>query len=65
MKTWNMYNIMRMLLQIQDECIDPTNNQTTDHFNTATGLWEFGGKSTHVPREMSDIQLSRCVYLFH
>lgn len=49
----------------QDECIDPTNNQTTDHFNTTTGLWEFGGKSTHVPREMSDIQLSRCVYLFH
>ena len=29
------------------------------HFSTPTGLWEFGGKSTHKPKEMKDIQLSR------
>ena len=46
---------------IDDESIDDKSNGSMIYFNTLTGLWEFGGKSTHKPKEMKDIQLSRFV----
>ena len=46
---------------IDDESIDGYSNGSMTYFNTLTELWEFGGKSTHKPKEMKDIQLSRFV----
>ena len=36
-------------------------SEETDYFNISTGLWEFGGKSTHKPKEMNDKNLSKLV----
>ena len=36
-------------------------SEGTDYFNISTGLWEFGGKSTHKPKEMNDKKLSKLV----
>ena len=51
-------------INTQDEYIDETTHEDSEHFNTITGMWEFGGKSQHMPKEMNDLQLSRFDFLF-
>ena len=42
----------------EDEFIDHDSN-STENFNKATGLWEFGGKSLHIPKQMNDVVLAK------
>ena len=50
-------------LNTDDMCIDE-NVQHNSNFNTASGLWDFGGKSDHKPKEMNDLKLSRyCIFV--
>ena len=35
----------------------------TDNFDTTTGCWRFHARSSHKPKEMTDLQLSRCIFL--
>ena len=50
-------------LNTDDMCIDE-NVQHNSNFNTASGLWDFGGKSDHKPKEMNDLKLSwYCIFV--
>ena len=46
-------------LNNDDMCIDENVQQNSHFFNTANGLWDFGGKSNHKPKEINDLKLSR------
>lgn len=43
----------------EDENIAPSNS--AGNFNESSGFWEFEAKSSHLPKEMKDVKLSRYV----